>query len=195
MIRKENGVLRGAHKEYHEEKFSKQGGEFHMVQLWTNLPAKDKMSAPRYQAISKDKMERIPLLQGGEIEIIAGKYQNKTGPAFTVTPINLFNVKLPKNTSTTLSFPATYNTALLLIEGSIKVNDLIIAHTDHFVLFENNSEEFSVEALEDAVILLMSGEPLDEPIASYGPFVMNTQAELVQAIHDFQDGKFGYLAE
>ncbi|MBS1782143.1 MAG: pirin family protein [Bacteroidetes bacterium] len=187
-----SGVL---HKEYHEESFSKQGGDFHMVQLWTNLPAKDKMSSPRYQAISKDKMVHIPLPQGGEVEIIAGNFKNKTGPAITVTPINLFNVRLPKNTSTTLSFPAIYNTALLLIEGSVKINDQNIVQTDHFVLFENNSEEFIVEAIEDAVVLLMSGEPIEEPIASYGPFVMNTQAELIQAVHDFQDGKFGYLAE
>lgn len=186
-----SGVL---HKEYHEEEFSKKGGDFQMVQLWVNLPAKDKMSKPKYQAISKDKMTKYTLPDGaGEIEIIAGKFKDKTGPATTFSPVNMQNARLYKGGKVEFSFPENYNTALIVIEGSAKVNDEENVATDHLVLFENNGETFTIEALEDAVILVLSGEPLHEPIAAHGPFVMNTRQEIVEAMNDFNTGKFGYL--
>lgn len=186
-----SGVL---HKEYHEEEFSKKGGDFQMVQLWVNLPAKVKMSEPKYQAISKDKMARYTLPDNaGEVEVIAGKYKDVTGPASTFSPVNMQNARLNKGGKVEFSFPENYNTVLLVIEGSIKVNAEETVSTDNLVLFENDGESFSIEALEDAVVLVLSGEPLNEPIAAQGPFVMNTREEILQAMHDFQSGKFGVL--
>ncbi len=186
-----SGVL---HKEYHEEEFSKKGGDFQMVQLWVNLPAKDKMSKPKYQAISKDKMAKYTLPDGaGEVEVIAGTYKDKTGPATTFSPVNMQNARLNKGGKVEFSFPENYNTVLLVIEGSVKVNGEEDVPTDHLVLFENDGESFTVEAHEDSVVLVLSGEPLHEPIAAHGPFVMNTRQEIVEAMNDFNMGKFGYL--
>lgn len=188
-----SGIL---HKEFHEENFSKQGGEFQMVQLWVNLPAKDKMSKPKYQGITKDQIGRFQLPDNnGSIEVIAGNYKGIEGPASTFTPVHLYNAKLKKGAQAEFSFPSSYNTALLVIEGSITVNAKEHVPTDHFVLFENDGESFTVEASEDAVILILSGEPINEPIAAHGPFVMNTRAQIVEAIDDFNMGKFGYLEE
>lgn len=186
-----SGIL---HKEYHEEGFSKAGGDFHMVQLWVNLPAKDKASAPKYQELTNDKINKYELPDGGGvIEVIAGQYKEVKGSAFTFTPINLQNAKLNKGTKVEFSFPKSQNTGLLVIEGSIQVNGVEKVETDHFVLFENDGEEFTIEALEDAVVLVLSGEPIKEPIAAHGPFVMNTRAELMEAFEEFNSGKFGYL--
>lgn len=188
-----SGVL---HKEYHEEEFSKKGGEFQMVQLWVNLPAKDKMSNPKYQAISKDKMGIYELPDdGGSIEVIAGNIKDVKGPASTFTPLHMSNGRLNKGAKAEFSFPAEYNTGALVIEGAIKVNDLEVANTDQFVLFENAGESFTIEAVENAVVLIISGEPIKEPIAAQGPFVMNTQQEILEAINDFNTGKFGYLED
>ena len=188
-----SGVL---HKEYHEEEFSRKGGDFQMVQLWVNLPAKYKMSKPKYQAISKDKMGIYHLPNGGGIiEVIAGNFKGVEGPASTFTPLHMSNARLNKGSKAEFSFPADYNTGALVIEGSIKVNDLEVANTDQFILFENTGESFSLEAIENAVVLIISGEPIKEPIAAQGPFVMNTKQEILQAINDFNMGKFGYLED
>lgn len=188
-----SGIL---HKEYHEENFSKQGGDFQMVQLWVNLPAKDKMSKPKYQGITNTQIAKFTLPDNsGMVEVIAGSYQGVKGSASTFTPLNLLNARLHKNGKASFDFPENYNTALLVVEGSIKVNGTEEVPTNHFVLFENNGTEFSIEASENAVVLVLSGEPLHEPIAAHGPFVMNTQREIVQAIEDYNMGKFGYLEE
>lgn len=186
-----SGVL---HKEYHEETFSKEGGIFQMVQLWVNLPAKDKMSAPKYQAISNGEIPRYEL-ENGEIEVIAGAYKDVEGAASTFTPVNMMNAKLKSGASASFNFPANYNTVLLVIEGSITVNGDEKVPTDHLVLFENEGVDFSFTANEDAVVLLLSGEPIDEPIAAHGPFVMNKREELIEAFNDFNQGKFGYLED
>lgn len=188
-----SGVL---HKEYHEKEWSKTGGEFQMVQLWINLPAKDKMSAPKYQAIKNESINRYMLPEnGGEVEVIAGSYQDVAGAAFTFTPINMFNAKLKQNAEIALDFPANYNTALLVIEGSILVNNSEVVSTNHLALMANDGENFSIKATEDSVVLVLSGEPINEPIAAHGPFVMNTKQELLQAFDDFNRGKFGYLED
>lgn len=188
-----SGVL---HKEYHEETFSKEGGIFQMVQLWVNLPAKDKMSTPKYQAIKNESIPRFQLENnGGEIEVIAGNYQNVKGAASTFTPIHLLNAKLNKGATASFEFPANYNTVLLVIEGNITVNDEDHVPSDHLALFENEGETFTVTAGENAVVLVLSGEPIDEPIAAHGPFVMNTREELIEAFNDFNQGKFGYLED
>jgi len=186
-----SGIL---HKEYHEEKFSKAGGYFQMVQLWVNLPAKYKMSAPKYQGITNEEIKKVSLPDNaGIIEVIAGEYNGEKGPAFTFTPIHMQNAKLNKGGKATFSFPENYNTTILVVEGNIKVNNKVEIKTDSLGLFTNDGEEFTIEATDDAVVLILSGEPINEPIAAQGPFVMNTRSELVQAISDFNMGKFGYL--
>lgn len=188
-----SGVL---HKEYHEEEWSKTGGDFQMVQLWVNLPARDKMSKPKYQAIQKNEIGRHELEKGaGEIEVIAGEYKGTKGAAFTFTPINMFNARLNKGGKASFDFPAHYNTALLVLEGSIRVNTEEVVATDHLVLLANDGEAFEVEANEKAVVLVLSGEPIDEPIAAQGPFVMNTREELKAAFEDFKMGRFGHLED
>lgn len=181
------------HKEYHEEEFSKTGGPFQMVQLWVNLPAKDKKTKPKYQEITNEKMGRYELpAEKGTVEIIAGEYKNVKGPASTFTPMHAYNAKLKKESTATFSFPAEYNTGLLVIEGNIKVNGINV-HADHFALMKNDGEEFSIEATENSIILILSGEPINEPIVAYGPFVMNTWEEIEQAVQDVNAGKFGVL--
>ncbi|MDE0535105.1 pirin family protein [Tenacibaculum sp. L6] len=188
-----SGVL---HKEFHETQWSKTGGEFQMVQLWVNLPAKDKMSPPKYQAIANAEMAKVQLPNNeGEVEVIAGDYEGNKGPASTFSPVNMFNVRLKKGAKTQLTFPAHYTTSILAVEGSVKVNETENVLQDHFALFANDGDTFALEALEDTVVLVLSGEPLNEPIAAYGPFVMNTQEELVEAFQDFNTGKFGYLED
>lgn len=181
------------HKEYHEKERSKTGGPFQMVQLWVNLPAKDKMTEPKYQAIINAEMGRVTLPGGGEVEIIAGEFEGTKGPATTFSPVHLMNLKPKKGEKIELSYPAGYTTAILAIEGSAVLNGDKTLPLNHLALFEREGETLTVEASEDSVLLLMSGEPLNEPIAQYGPFLMNTQEEIMQAIRDFQMGKFGEL--
>ncbi len=188
-----SGVL---HKEYHEETFSKEGGEFQMVQLWVNLPAKDKMSPPKYQALTNQQFGRFILQNnGGHIEVIAGEYKGVKGAASTFTPVHMMNAKLTPGAKADFSFPAHYNTVALVIEGSIIINGEEKAPLDHLALFENSGENFTIEALENSVVLVLSGEPILEPIAAHGPFVMNTRQEIMQAFVDFNNGKFGHLEE
>ena len=188
-----SGIL---HKEYHEAQYSLAGGPFQMVQLWVNLPAKDKMGKPGYQEIKQADMAHFDLPEnGGKIEIIAGDYQGIKGNAKTFTPIELYNARLNKGGETTFNFPEHFNTGFMVIEGSIKINGSETAIADNFVHFSNKGTEIKIEALENSVILVLSGEPIDEPIAQYGPFLMNTEAEIHQAIEDYNQGRFGYLEE
>lgn len=185
-----SGIL---HKEYHEQEFARKGGPFEMVQLWVNLPAKDKASQPGYQSLTADAMGKVTLPEGqGIINVIAGNFNGTAGPAHSFTEVNLFDMKLQQGAVVTTPLPENHNTAALVIEGAIKINGTTAAEHS-FVLFKNEGEEISLEATADSVILLMSGAPIDEPIASYGPFVMNTQQEIVAAIEEFQSGKFGTL--
>jgi quercetin 2,3-dioxygenase len=175
------------HKEYHEESFSKAGGLFQMVQLWVNLPAKYKMTAPKYQEITHAMMGKHTLSDGKSVvEVIAGEFNGTKGAASTFTPVNVFNARLKKSATVELNFPAAYNTGNATINGQA-------AATDHFVLFKNEGELISIVADEDAILLVLSGEPINEPIAQYGPFLMNTWEELEQAIKDVSAGKFGVL--
>ena len=186
-----SGVL---HKEFHEKEWPKEGAIFQMVQLWVNLPAKDKMSPPKYQGITNAEMTKVDLGDGNFIEVIAGDYKGNKGPAFTFTPVNMMNAKLKAGGKADFSFPENFNTGALVIEGNVKVNGENVA-SDHFVLFENKGEEFTLEATEDAIVLIISGEPINEPIFPHGPFVMNTREEIIQAFEDFNTGKFGYLED
>jgi redox-sensitive bicupin YhaK (pirin superfamily) len=187
------GVL---HKEYHEKEFSRKGGLFQVVQLWVNLPAKYKMTPAKYQPIENKNMTKTMLEDGkSSIEIIAGEFNGTKGPASTFSPVNLFNAKLIRGAKTCFTFKKNYNTGMLVIEGEIKINNLKTAPENHFILFGHDGEDILIEAVEKSVILVMSGEPIREPIASYGPFVMSTEAEIKQAFEDYNNGKFGYLED
>ncbi|MBB2149036.1 pirin family protein [Pedobacter gandavensis] len=187
-----NGIL---HKEYHEEAFSKKGGPFEMVQLWVNLPKKDKSVAPHYQELTAAGMGKIELPDAaGVVNVIAGSFNGISGPAKTYSQVNLFDIKLNEGGTVSTSVSATHNTALLVVNGSVEVNGERVGE-HNFVLFANEGEEIHLKANQNSVILLMSGEPLNEPIVSYGPFVMNTDEEISQAIVDFNMGKFGELAD
>ncbi len=188
-----SGIL---HKEFHEEEFSKQGGDFQMVQLWVNLPSKDKMTKPKYQPLKNEQISKVQLENGfGIVEIIAGEFQGTKGSASTFSPVNVFNAKLNQGGNAEFNFPAEFNTGILVIEGKIKVNESELVTADHFVLFKNQGEEFKMEAIENSVVLILSGQPLHEPIMAHGPFVMNTRQEIWDAFHDYNSGKFGYLDE
>jgi quercetin 2,3-dioxygenase len=186
-----SGIL---HKEYHENSFSRKGGLFQMVQLWVNLPASAKMSPPKYQSLLHEHMGKYKIgKDGGEVNIIAGEYMGVKGPASTFTPVSLFDARLNSKAILDLDFPETYNTGILIIEGKVKINDNEIADCDHFVLFKNKGTSIKAEALENSVILVLSGEPILEPVQQYGPFLMNTKQEIQTAIDDFNAGRFGHL--
>jgi len=184
------GIL---HKEYHEKEYAKKGGPFEMVQLWVNLPKKDKLTPAHYQALTADMMGKAILPNdSGVVNVIAGEFNGVKGPAVTYSPVNLFDIKLNAGKEVSTSLPAHYNTAILVVNGSIEVNGEK-APEHSFILFKNEGTDINIKAAEQAILLVMSGEPIDEPIASYGPFVMNTQEEIYDAIQEFQSGKFGVL--
>ena len=186
-----SGVL---HKEYHAESFCATGGDFQMVQLWVNLPAKDKMSTPKYQAIENSNIPKIKV-EGGIVEVIAGAYQDHKGAASTFTPINMLNAKLTSGGSAEFSFPSNHNTCILVIEGEVILNNTEDVPLDHLALFKNEGETFTIKASQDSIVLILSGEPINEPIAAHGPFVMNTREQIMEAFQDYELGKFGELAD
>ncbi|MFM7721629.1 MAG: pirin family protein [Bacteroidota bacterium] len=186
-----SGVL---HKEYHEANWAKEGGIFQMVQLWVNLPSQDKKSPPKYQSIDHPQIPQVNLPNdGGHVEIIAGLFQGKKGAASTHTEVHLMNAHLKPGGEAEFTFSERNNTALLVIHGSIEVNGNQEAHANHFVLMNNDGETFHIRAKEQSIVLVLSGEPILEPIAAYGPFVMNTKAELIEAFQQFERGEFGNL--
>lgn len=188
-----SGIL---HQEYHEQEYSRHGGLFQMVQMWVNLPAKDKETAPQYQDLLLDQMTKVSIGDRDSfVNVIAGNYQGKKGKGTTFSPIDLYNAYLNKGDKANFTFNTTWSTAILVIEGSVIVNNTNELSKDSFAMFENNGDDtFSLEAIDDnTIILIMSGEPLNEPIAHYGPFVMNTQEQLTKAFEDFKSGKFGVL--
>ena len=185
-----SGVL---HKEYQEEAWSKKGGLVQMVQIWVNLPAKDKMSAPHYQALKHGDFGRYIFPdQNAEVEVIAGNYNGIQGIASTFTPIEMYNVRLKSGGNVPFSFLQNHNTGLLVIEGNVFVQGKAVP-TDHFVLFKNDGTDFQLTSTENAIVLVLSGEPINEPIESYGPFVMNSKEEILEAFDDLNNGKFGHL--
>lgn len=181
------------HKEYHETEFSKNGGIFHMVQLWVNLPKDKKMIEPKYQPLLKEEMGILKLDNDkGEISIIAGEVNGVKGPANTFTNINIYNINLKNYGNTTLSEPKNFNTAILILKGEAKVNEDKICKEGDFIVFENVEGEILLESLtEESLFLVLSGEPINEPVVSHGPFVMNTLGEILDAYEDFRNNKFG----
>ncbi len=185
------GIL---HEEFHSQEFTRAGGMLEMVQLWVNLLAKDKMSAPGYQTLLDRDIPAVELSDGaGRVRVIAGEFKGHRGPARTFTPIDVWDVRLNQGHATELSLPPSRTLALIVLHGAVRVNGAAIACEAQMVLLDRDGTNFALEANTDATVLVLSGEPIDEPVVGYGPFVMNTQAEIRQAIEDFNRGRFGQM--
>ena len=183
------------HEEFHSENFSKKGGLFEMVQLWVNLPAKDKNTPPRYQHLAKTG---IPVVEfpdeTGYLRLIAGEYKGVKGAADTFTEMNVWDIVLNAGKKTVLEIPEIHNLSMVVLRGNVILNGKEQAGAGELVGFEQNGGNVYIEAgSEEVKILLLSGVPIDEPVVGYGPFVMNTTEEILQAISDFKSGKFGSI--
>ena len=188
-----SGIL---HEEFHSDAFAGKGGALEMVQLWVNLPAKDKMAAPGYQAILDGEIPVVALPgEVGSVRVIAGEYAQHKGPAHTFTPMHVWDMSLNQGGIAELEVPDGWNTALVVLRGTVLVNGDTVAREAQLVVLDKTGSHLTIEANSDAVLLLLSGEPIDEPIVGYGPFVMNSQDEIAQAITDFNSGRFGQMAE
>lgn len=186
-----SGIL---HEEFHSNDFTRTGGTMEMVQLWVNLPAKHKMATPGYQTLLNASIPSVALAEGaGTLRVIAGDYQGNKGPARTFTPIDIWDVRLKASKSTTLHLPEGRTVALVVLSGSVMVNDDLIARAGQLVEFSRDGGEIAVEANGDAIVLVLSGEPINEPVVAQGPFVMNTVGEIKQAMLDFHNGRFGAM--
>jgi redox-sensitive bicupin YhaK (pirin superfamily) len=186
-----SGVL---HEEMHEAEFTKSGGIFEMIQLWVNLPAAQKMSKPGYQAITREQIPTVSFSTGGDARVIAGSLNGNQGPARTFTPLNVWDVNLKAGEQVELPVPAGHNTAVVLRKGDVTVNDTgKLSGEARIAVLGREGDTVVLKAAADSNLLLLSGEPINEPIASYGPFVMNTREEIMQAVDDFRSGRFGQL--
>jgi quercetin 2,3-dioxygenase len=186
-----SGIL---HKEFHEEEFSRTGGVLHSAQLWVNLPARYKNTPPAYQDIATAAIPVVPLPDGkGHIRIIAGEHNGVKGPARTFTRINILDVKAGSDARFDLTVPDGDNTAILVLKGTVLFNEEQIGREDNLVVFEREQSVITVHTNNDTHLLLLSGEPIDEPIAAYGPFVMNTQEEIQETLAQWKAGTFGTL--
>lgn len=181
------------HEEKHDAEFSKRGGKVEMAQLWVNLPKAHKNDAPGYQNLSKADIPVVKVGRESYVRIIAGEFLGHKGAARTFTPINLYDVQLKKGDQVTLSLPENYNTAAVVLKGTVSINDEHTASGVQLALFEHAGTEIQLTALEDASVLILNGAPINEPVFAYGPFVMNTEEEIVQAIEDYNAGKMGHL--
>jgi quercetin 2,3-dioxygenase len=183
------------HEEMHEKEFAKKGGTLHAIQLWVNLPRASKMSRPGYQTLLNRDIPVVEL--GGEqgrVRVIAGTFDGVRGPAKTFTPVHLYDVQLRAGTRQDFHLPDGYNTALFLLQGTVTANGSQELKEAGLAVYAGKGSVITVNATEDSRLLVMSGEPIHEPIARYGPFVMNTREELVQAVEDYQAGRMGHLS-
>ncbi|MFT0548801.1 pirin family protein [Allopusillimonas ginsengisoli] len=186
-----SGIL---HEEFHSQAFTEKGGALEMVQLWVNLPAKDKMANPGYQTLLDADIPSVDLPEdAGRVRVIAGEYQGHKGPARTFTPMDVLDVRLHQGSTAGFDTRDGYTVALVVLHGTVMVNGDTVVRGGQFVLFHRDGQGIEVEANSDATMLLLSGEPIEEPIAGYGPFVMNSQVEIEQAINDFRSGHFGEI--
>jgi redox-sensitive bicupin YhaK (pirin superfamily) len=182
------------HEEFHSAAYAARGGAFEMIQLWVNLPTKDKMTPPGYQGISAAQIPQVALAEGaGSVRVIAGDYEGATGPARTFSPMNVWDLRLQANKSVNFTLPAGHTTALFVLHGAIEVGGETIREAELAVM-EREGEQLAFEALQDTTLLLLGGEPLHEPIVGYGPFVMNSEAEIRQALNDYRAGRMGHIA-
>ncbi|MFV8984247.1 pirin family protein [Serratia fonticola] len=186
-----SGIL---HEEFHSKDFSQKGGTIEMVQLWVNLPAKDKMAAPGYQTLLNQDIPVVPLADNaGQVRVIAGNYGGHAGPARTFSPINVWDMKLNAGRTTILRVEEGHTLAVVMLHGAILVNGEQIVRETQMVLLDRAGDSITLEANGDVSLLVLSGEPIDEPIVGYGPFVMNNEAEIQQAFRDFNSGQFGAM--
>jgi quercetin 2,3-dioxygenase len=186
-----SGVL---HKELHGRDYARRGGRFEMLQLWVNLPAKSKMAAPNYQTLLAHDIPTLELpQQGGSVRVIAGEFEGAKGPARTFTPINLLDLRLRARSRLQLDLRDGYTAALFILKGRLIVNSDESANQSELVVFQREGDKVSIEAAADATVFVLNGEPIDEPIAGYGPFVMNTREQIQQAIADMRTGRLGNL--
>ena len=186
-----SGIL---HEEFHSEDFARSGGTLEMVQLWVNLPARDKMADAGYQTILDSDIPSIALSNdAGSLRLIAGEFDGHTGPSRTFTPIDVWDLRLNAGKLLTLDLHEGRNTALVVLRGAVQVNGQESVRQGQLALLERKGDQLTLEASADAVVLLLSGEPIDEPIVGHGPFVMNTEQEIHQAFADFQSGRFGQM--
>ena len=187
-----NGIV---HEEFHSREFTRKGGTFQMVQLWVNLRARDKSAKPGYQTLLKDQIPTVPLPEAGTVRIIAGEYAGTKGPARTFTGVNLWDVNLRKDGTAELPLPEGDTTAFLVLTGEVLVNQNETAREGDLAVFSRAGDRIQIAATSDATLLVISGEPIDEPIVGHGPFVMNTRAEIQEAFEDYQLGRMGELSE
>lgn len=181
------------HEEFHGREFARSGGMFEVVQLWVNLPARDKMAPPRYQAITSDQIPSVALPGGaGSLRVISGKYEGTSGPAQTFTPVDVWDLRLTGGPCS-LAVPDGYTTALVVLKGGVRIRGAENLGPAEVAIFERSGTTVEIESATDATALLLGGEPIDEPIVGRGPFVMNTQEEIYQAMVDFQSGRLGQL--
>ncbi|HBK44562.1 MULTISPECIES: pirin family protein [unclassified Polynucleobacter] len=186
-----SGIL---HEEFHSESFARSGGTLEMVQLWVNLPAQLKMTKPAYQAILDKQIPVTDLSNGaGQARIIAGEFYGHTGPASTFTPLNVIDLKL-KRGSASIPVSEGWNASLVVLKGAVEAGEGVVAKDAQMLMFSNQGQDIQFNVLEDSIALLLSGEPINEPIVGYGPFVMNTKEEIAQAMQDFNSGSFGRIA-
>ncbi|MGA3247781.1 MAG: pirin family protein [Paraburkholderia sp.] len=187
-----SGIL---HEELHSEEFTRTGGTLEMVQLWVNLPARDKMAAPGYQTLLNDDIPSVPLADGaGTIRVIAGEHAGHRGPARTFTPMDVWDLQLTQGGAAELVVPANRTVAVIVLNGSVLVNGDQEASEAQMVLLDTEGISIALKAKSDATILLISGETINEPVVGYGPFVMNTENEIRQAARDFNSGRFGQMS-
>ncbi|WP_168016108.1 pirin family protein [Halomonas salinarum] len=182
------------HEEFHSRAFTERGGSLEMVQLWVNLPARDKDVPAAYQTLLDAEIPRVPLDdEAGQVRVVAGSYLGQEGPARTFTPINMWDIHLRAGRDAVLSVPEGHTTLMVVLEGTVQVNGETIVRDESVVSFEHRGEEVRLEANNEAKLLLLTGEPIDEPVIGQGPFVMNSVEEIHQAFADFQGGKYGAL--
>ena len=181
------------HSEFHSPDYASKGGPFEMAQLWVNLPASAKKTAAHYQAITSTDIPSVAI-ENGTVRIIAGSFNDTRGPANTYTPMNVLDVRLGAGASALLPQPEGWTTIIVVLDGTVMVNGEAVLRATEYASLSREGSDVTIEANSDAKLLLLSGEPIDEPIVGYGPFVMNSQAEIIQSIHDFNAGKFGTLA-
>ncbi|MRX26732.1 pirin family protein [Kangiella sp. HZ709] len=182
------------HQEFHSSRFAKTGGQMEMVQLWVNLSAKDKMAEPKYQDI---KASSIPTLSLGndsaELRLIAGQYLDNTGPASTFTPLQVMDLIYTDEASVRVDLNATWNAAVVVLQGKVEINSNKTVSEHQMAILSNDGDYIDLKANKNTKLLILSGEPINEPIVGYGPFVMNSREEIEQALRDFRDGAFGQI--
>jgi redox-sensitive bicupin YhaK (pirin superfamily) len=179
------------HEEYHGDDYARAGGPFEMIQLWVNLPAKDKMAAPGYQGITSAQIPEVQLADNaGKVRIIAGEYAGQQGPAHTFSPMNVWDVRLNAGSTTTFTLPEGHTTALFVLHGAVRAGDVHTIRPAELAVMQRSGTELVLEAQQDTVLLLLNGEPLNEPVVGHGPFVMNSWEEIDQAIDDYNHGRF-----